>query len=159
MVLSPCFFQFTHPDGLSLRILTDFANTPAPAVVPRVDQRPFTAEHKLLILSQMPMCCIMIAIMRIEAPHRPLTLARIARVWWPLAASWLLMGAELPALSAVIARLPHPEINLAAYGGVVFPLALIIESPIIMLLAASTALCKDWASYATSPVHDERARR
>ena len=57
------------------------------------------------------------------------------------------MGAELPALSAVIARLPNPEINLAAYGGVVFPLALIIESPIIMLLAASTALCKDWASY------------
>ncbi len=57
------------------------------------------------------------------------------------------MGAELPALSAVVARLPNPVINLAAYGGVVFPLALIIESPIIMLLAASTALCKDWASY------------
>jgi len=57
------------------------------------------------------------------------------------------MGAELPAISAVIARLPEPEINLAAYGGIVFPLALIIESPIIMLLAASTALSKDWASY------------
>ncbi len=57
------------------------------------------------------------------------------------------MGAELPALSAVVARLAEPEINLAAYGGVVFPLALIIESPIIMLLAASTALSKDWASY------------
>ena len=38
-------------------------------------------------------------------------------------------------------------INLAAYGGVVFPLALIFESPIIMLLAASTALSKDCASY------------
>lgn len=57
------------------------------------------------------------------------------------------MGAELPALSAVIARLANPEINLAAYGGIVFPLALIIESPIIMLLAASTALSKDWNSY------------
>jgi hypothetical protein len=57
------------------------------------------------------------------------------------------MGAEVPALSAVVARLPNPEISLAAYGGVVFPLALIIEAPIIMLLAASTALCKDWASY------------
>ncbi len=68
--------------------------------------------------------------------------------WWPLAASWILMSAELPALSAVIARLPDPAVNLAAYGGVVFPLALIIESPIIMLLAASTALSKDWASYA-----------
>jgi len=57
------------------------------------------------------------------------------------------MSAELPALSAVVARLPDPEIHLAAYGGVVFPVALLIESPIIMLLAASTALSKDWASY------------
>ncbi len=57
------------------------------------------------------------------------------------------MSLELPALSAVIARLPNPDINLAAYGGVVFPLALIFESPIIMLLAASTALSKDCASY------------
>src|SRR3990172_7197941 len=77
----------------------------------------------------------------------PLPLARILRTWWPLAASWMLMGAELPALSAVVARMPDPKINLAAYGGVVFPLALIIESPIIMLLAASTALSKDMASY------------
>jgi hypothetical protein len=89
----------------------------------------------------------MLRIMRIATPHQPLTLARIARVWWPLAASWLLMGTELPALSAVVARLPNPVVNLAAYGGVVFPLSLIIESPIIMLLAASTALCKDSASY------------
>lgn len=57
------------------------------------------------------------------------------------------MSLELPALSAVVARLPYPEINLAAYGGVVFPLALIIESPIIMFLAASTALSKDWVSF------------
>ena len=57
------------------------------------------------------------------------------------------MGAELPLLSAVVARLPDPAINLAAYGGIVFPLALIIESPVIMLLAASTALSKDEASY------------
>jgi hypothetical protein len=72
---------------------------------------------------------------------------RVTQTWWPLAASWMLMGAELPALSAVVARLANPEINLAAYGGVVFPLALIIESPIIMLLAASVALSKDWSSY------------
>src|SRR5512136_2638732 len=85
----------------------------------------------------------------LEPERQPLTLRAIARTWWPLAASWMLMGAELPALSAVMARLPYPEINLAAYGGVVFPLALIIESPIIMLLAASTALCKDYASYVT----------
>lgn len=71
----------------------------------------------------------------------------ILKTWWPLAASWLLMGVESPVISAVIARLADPEINLAAYGGVVFPLAFIIEAPVIMLLAASTALSKDWASY------------
>lgn len=74
-------------------------------------------------------------------------LRKVFRTWWPLAASWLVMSIELPLLSAVVARLPEPEINLAAYGGVVFPLSLIIEAPIIMLLSASTALCKDWQSY------------
>lgn len=77
----------------------------------------------------------------------PASLRRIAAVWWPLAASWLLMSLEGPALSAFVARLANPEIHLAAYGSVVFPLALIIESPIIMLLAASTALSRDWASF------------
>jgi hypothetical protein len=76
-----------------------------------------------------------------------LSFRRILHTWWPLAASWLLMGAELPALSAVIARLPNPTVNLAAYGGVVFALALIIESPIMMFLPASTALSKDWDSF------------
>jgi hypothetical protein len=76
-----------------------------------------------------------------------LPLKRIFTTWWPLAASWLLMGIELPAVSATMARLADPEINLAAYGGVVFPLSLIIEAPIIMLLAASTALSKDKPSY------------
>jgi hypothetical protein len=74
-------------------------------------------------------------------------LRRIIRTWWPLAASWLLMSAESPLVSAIMARLANPEINLAAFGGIVNPLALIIESPIIMLLAASTTLSKDWGSY------------
>ncbi|MCA9471593.1 MAG: hypothetical protein MRJ96_08400 [Nitrospirales bacterium] len=73
---------------------------------------------------------------------------KVFELWWPLAGSWLLMGIELPIVSAVMARLADPEIHLAAYGGVVFPLALIIEAPVIMLLAASTALSKDWTSYA-----------
>lgn len=76
-----------------------------------------------------------------------LPLLSILKTWWPLAASWILMGMELPVLSAFVARLNDPKIHLAAYGGVVFPLALLIEAPIIMLLAASTALSKDWASY------------
>ncbi|HNB52445.1 MAG TPA: hypothetical protein PK530_10900, partial [Anaerolineales bacterium] len=77
----------------------------------------------------------------------PLTYRKIFATWWPLAASWLFMGTELPMISAVMARLADPKIHLAAYGGVVFPLALIIEAPIIMLLAASTALSKDTASF------------
>ncbi len=74
-------------------------------------------------------------------------LRAIFSAWWPLAASWLFMGTELPMISAVMARLPDPKIHLAAYGGVVFPIALIIEAPIIMLLSTSTALSKDAASY------------
>lgn len=84
---------------------------------------------------------------RLQVPDMRLPLTTIHRTWWPLAASWLLMAMELPALSAVMARLPDPEINLAAWGGVVFPISLIIEAPIIMLLAASTALSRDSASY------------
>ncbi|MBI9051113.1 MAG: hypothetical protein JEZ00_16950 [Anaerolineaceae bacterium] len=71
----------------------------------------------------------------------------ITKIWWPLAASWLMMAAEQPILTATIARLPNPEINLAAYGGIIFPIALIIEAPIIMLLAASVSLSKDIKSY------------
>jgi hypothetical protein len=78
--------------------------------------------------------------------HSPATLATVFSTWWPLAASWLLMGFELPAVSAIMARLDNPTISLAAYG-VIFPICLLIESPIIMLLAASTALSKNWQAY------------
>jgi hypothetical protein len=64
----------------------------------------------------------------------------------PLAAMWLLMAIEHPMVAAVIARLPKPEPNLAIFG-VTFSLALIIESPIIMLLTAGTALARDKHSY------------
>jgi hypothetical protein len=74
-------------------------------------------------------------------------LRTVLSTWWPLAASWLLMGCELPLVSAVMARLPDPVTSLAAYGGVVFPLSLMIEAPIIMMLSASTALSRDRPSY------------
>jgi hypothetical protein len=67
--------------------------------------------------------------------------------WWPLAASWLLMALELPVVSAVVARLDHPSVHLAAYGGIVFPLSMLIEAPIIMLLSASTALSRNREAY------------
>lgn len=82
-----------------------------------------------------------------RAGEEALTVRGVFATWWPLAASWLMMGLELPAVSAVMARLPDATVNLAAYGGVVFPLSVFIEAPIIMLLAASTALSKDLDSY------------
>ena len=75
------------------------------------------------------------------------TLRRIAASWWPLAASWVLMAFELPAISAVMARLADPQVHLAAWGGVVFPVALIVEAPVIMLLAASTALSREHGTF------------
>ncbi|MCA9661689.1 MAG: hypothetical protein KC486_25345 [Myxococcales bacterium] len=77
----------------------------------------------------------------------PVRQSDVARGWWPLALSWMLMGAELPLMSAVVARLAEPEIHLAAYGGLVFPIALLVEAPIIMMLTASTALSKHRAAY------------
>jgi len=82
-----------------------------------------------------------------SCPNSVLPKRHIFEIWWPLAASWLLMACEVSIVSAIITRLPDPKINLAAFGGVVFPLAQFIGAPIIMLLAASTALSKDWDSY------------
>ena len=71
-----------------------------------------------------------------------LSYKKIFKFWMPLSATWLMMSVEGPFLTALIARLPHPEYNLAAYG-VAFALALIIESPVIMMMSASVALVKD----------------
>jgi hypothetical protein len=75
-----------------------------------------------------------------------LSYRRIFWFWIPLAAMWFMMAVEQPLIAAFVARMPEPEINLAAYG-VVFSVALIIESPIIMLLTAGTALSRGGLSY------------
>jgi len=71
---------------------------------------------------------------------------RIFFFWIPLAATWLMMAVEGPLISAIIARLAVPKINLAAFG-VAFSLAVLVESPIIMIMSASTALVKDKDSF------------
>jgi hypothetical protein len=76
-----------------------------------------------------------------------LTLRRVFHLWFPLAVSWLLMGAEGPTFSWFVASMPEQKTNLAAFGSIAFPISLVIEGPIIMLLAASTALCKDMVSF------------
>jgi len=76
----------------------------------------------------------------------PLTYRRIAHFWSPLAATWLMMAVEGPLLSSIIARMADPTFNLAAYG-VALPFAMVIESPIIMMLTASNALVRSRESY------------
>ena len=76
----------------------------------------------------------------------PLTQRFIFRFWLPLALMWLMMALEQPILASVIARLPQPKEQLAAFG-ITFGLALLIEGPVIMLLTASTALAKGRQSY------------
>ncbi len=70
----------------------------------------------------------------------------ILAFWLPLALQWIMMALEGPFLAAVIARLADPTFNLAAYG-VAFAFAILVESPVIMLMSASTALVEDAASY------------
>ncbi|MQY81104.1 MAG: hypothetical protein GH158_02535 [Dehalococcoidia bacterium] len=74
---------------------------------------------------------------------------RPANVFWfylPLAVMWLTMGLENPIITAFIARLPEVRENLAAFG-VAFSLALVVASPIIMLITAATALAYNRANY------------
>lgn len=74
--------------------------------------------------------------------HSTVTPARIARFWAPLAATWLMMAAEGPFVAALIARLPEPKVNLAAWG-VAIAFAMLIEAPVIMMMSAATALVRD----------------
>lgn len=66
--------------------------------------------------------------------------------WLPLYASWLLMLSEGPLLAAMVNRLADEVTMLAAFG-IALSLAVTIESPVINLLATSTALVRDRASY------------
>ncbi len=70
----------------------------------------------------------------------------ILRFWLPLFASWLLMLSEGPLVSAAVNRLPDEVVMLAAFG-IVISLAILIESPVINLLATATALVHDRQSY------------
>lgn len=75
-----------------------------------------------------------------------LTQRYIFRFWLPLAIMWIMMAIEQPVLAGAIARMAEPKLQLAAFG-VTFSLALLIESPVIMLLVAATALAKGRQSY------------
>lgn len=57
------------------------------------------------------------------------------------------MGLEMPAFAAAVSRLPNEAVHLAAFSSVVYPISMVVEGPIVMLLAASTALVVDRAHY------------
>ena len=57
------------------------------------------------------------------------------------------MGAEMPIFTVFVARMVSPELHLAAWGSLVFPVSMVVEGPVIMLLAASTALAVDSENY------------
>lgn len=59
---------------------------------------------------------------------------------------WIIMGIEQPSLNAVMARLPNAVVHLASFE-VAFGLALVIESPILQMLSAATALVRGRRSY------------
>ncbi len=70
----------------------------------------------------------------------------ILKYWLPLASTWIMMAIEGPYLSAIVARMDFPVYNLAAFG-VTFAFGLLIEAPVIMLMAAATRLVKDRGSF------------
>ncbi len=74
------------------------------------------------------------------------TLKTMTRLWWPLAATWLMMAVEGPFLAAVIARMGDSAVNLAAYG-IAYAFGLIAEGPVIMLLSASTRMARGRDDY------------
>ncbi len=74
--------------------------------------------------------------------HSDLTYKKIIKFWLPLLTTWLMMSVEGPYLAAIIARLPEAKINLAAYG-VAFSFAILIESPVIMIMSAATAIVEN----------------
>jgi Na+-driven multidrug efflux pump len=77
---------------------------------------------------------------------RQATLKTVYRLWWPLAATWLMMAIEGPFLAAIIARMAESATNLAAYG-IAYAFGLIAEGPVIMLLSAATRLALGRSDY------------
>ncbi|MFM7774323.1 MAG: hypothetical protein ACKO9V_05685 [Candidatus Kapaibacterium sp.] len=70
----------------------------------------------------------------------------ILAIWLPLALTWAMMAIEGPVLNSIVSRLPEQAVNLAAFGLSV-SIAIVIESPVIMLLSTSIALVRDHASW------------
>lgn len=80
----------------------------------------------------------------IERPE--LTHGQILRLYIPLALSWVFMALEGPTNTAIVGRLPLPDLNTASLQ-VLLGISLWIESPVIDLLSTSTTLAKNRQHY------------
>ena len=76
----------------------------------------------------------------------PISLGRLLLFWLPLAGMWLLMSIEQPLAAAFITRLPEAKLNLASYG-VAKSIAMILESPVIVMMTVGNALGAGRHSY------------
>ncbi len=85
--------------------------------------------------------------LKAEIPPVPnVSVRSVFQLWLPLAISFELMMLEGPSVQGAMGRLAAPTLNLAAWG-LAFSLALLVESPVIMLLATAIALVRDEGSY------------
>jgi len=75
-----------------------------------------------------------------------LSYKRLFQLWYPLAFAWIMISAEGPFLTAVVARLDAPRYNLAAYG-ISITLAMLTEALVIMLLSTSTVFATSKSNY------------
>ena len=66
--------------------------------------------------------------------------------WIPLGIMWILMAVEQPLISAVITRTGDATRQLASFG-FTFALALLVEGPVVQMLAAGTALSNSRKNY------------
>jgi hypothetical protein len=85
--------------------------------------------------------------MQTDKGNKTVQLRDLFKTWWPIAISWVLLALEPLFFSSVISRFPDAEINLAAYGNVAWLIPIVIQSPIMLLQAASAALCSDSETY------------
>lgn len=71
---------------------------------------------------------------------------KFLKLWTPLLVTWIFMALEGPIVSAFLSHRPESEFNLAAYG-ITFAFALVVESPVIMLMSAAITLVSGRQSY------------
>jgi len=71
--------------------------------------------------------------------HRIATNKSIWQVYWPLALSWIFMAFEGQIALWMIGQMPNSKLNAAGLG-LIMPIAIFIESPVIDLLSTGTTL-------------------